>query len=119
MAKREYLRHIVAFRDYFKDFKKNTPQRVLEKIYQVFIYIMTLDVIPNTFFKSIEGVQGLYEIRIEESGNIYRIFCCIDEGNLIILFNAFHKKSQKTPKNEIEKAKRIMKEYFEQKKTAI
>lgn len=115
MAKREYVRHIVAYKDYFKDFKKELPRKVIEKIYQVFIYIMTLEMIPNIYLKSIEGVRGLYEIRIEESGNIYRIFCCMDEGNLIILFNAFQKKSQKTPKAEIEKAKRIMNEYYEQK----
>ena len=115
MEKREYIRHVVAFKDYFKDFKKTVPQRVLEKIYQVFIYLMTLEKIPSSYLRSIEGVQGLYEIRVEESGNIYRIFCCMDEGNLVILFNAFQKKTQKTPRNEIEKAKRIMKEYYEQK----
>ena len=115
MAKREYVRQIVAYKDYFKDFKKDLPRKVVEKIYQVFIYIMTLEMIPSTYLKSIEGVRGLYEIRIEESGNIYRIFCCMDEGNLVILFNAFQKKSQKTPKAEIEKAKRIMNEYYEQK----
>lgn len=115
MEKREYIRHVVAFKDYFKEFKRKTPRKVIEKIYQVFIYIMTLEKIPSTYFKSIEGVMGLYEIRIEESGNIYRIFCCMDDGNLVILFNAFQKKTQKTPQNEIEKAKRIMKEYYEQK----
>lgn len=115
MEKREYIRHIVAFKDYFKDFKKTVPRKVIEKIYQVFIYIMTLEKIPSLYFKSIDGIQGLYEIRIEESSNIYRIFCCMDEGNLVILFNAFQKKTQKTPKSEIEKAKRIMKEYYEQK----
>ena len=116
MEKREYIRQIVAFKDNFKDFKKKIPRKVIEKIYQVFIYIMTLEKIPISYFRSIESVQGLYEIRIEESGNIYRIFCCLDEGNLVILFNAFQKKSQKTPKSEIEKAKRIMTEYYEQKK---
>ena len=115
MEKREYIRHVVAFKDYFKDFKKTVPRKVIEKIYQVFIYIMTLEKIPSLYFKSIDGIQGLYEIRIEESSNIYRIFCCMDEGNLVILFNAFQKKTQKTPKSEIEKAKRIMKEYYEQK----
>ena len=63
MAKREYVRHIVAYKDYFKDFKKELPRKVIEKIYQVFIYIMTLEMIPNIYLKSIEGVRGLYEIR--------------------------------------------------------
>ena len=74
---------------------------------------MTLEIVPSTYLRNIEGEQGLYEIRVEEGGNIYRIFCCFDEGQLVILFNAFQKKTQKTPKTEIEKAKRIMKEYFE------
>lgn len=116
MAKRVYLRHIVAFKDYFKDFKKTLPLQVLKKIYQVFLLIMTQEVIPIRFLRAIEGQTNLYEIRVEESGNIYRIFCCFDEGKLIILFNAFQKKTNKTPTTEIERALRIKNEYFEQKK---
>jgi phage-related protein len=56
------------------------------------------------------------QLSIEYQSNIYRIFCCFDEGKLIILFNGFQKKRQKTPKNEIEKAMRLMKEYFKLKK---
>ena len=36
----------------------------------------------------------------------------MDEGNLVILFNGFQKKTQKTPLGEIERAKRLMHEYF-------
>ena len=115
MTKRKYVRTITTYKDYFKDFKRTVPQQVLRKFYEVFIYIMTLEVIPSVYFRSIEGVKGLFEIRIEEGGNIYRIFCCLDEGNLVVLFNAFQKKTQKTPSNEIKKAERIMKEYFENK----
>ncbi len=82
------------------------------KIYQVFIYIMSEDMIPAKFLKSIEGTTNLYEIRVEHNGNIYRIFCCFDEGNLVILFNAFQKKTQKTPASEIKRALRIKDEYF-------
>lgn len=57
----------------------------------------------------------MYEIRIEFAGNIYRIFCCFDKGSLVILFNGFQKKTQKTPSSEIEKADRLMKEYFNDK----
>ena len=112
MAERNYKRHIVVYKNYFIDFKKTLSQQTLKKIYQIFLYIMTLESIPATYLKSIKSVTGLYEIRVEESGNIYRIFCCFDEGNLVVLFNAFQKKTQKTPSNEIEKAKRIMNEYF-------
>ena len=113
---KKYVRHIVAYANYFKDFKKTLSKTTLQKIYQVFIYIMTQEQIPIKFFKAISGIAGLYEIRVEESGNIYRIFCCMDEGRLVILFNGFQKKTQKTPSEEIERAKRIMDEYFAQKR---
>ena len=115
MPKRKYIRTIVAYKDYFKNFKRTVPQQVLDKFYEVFIYIMTLEMIPSVYMKSVEGVKGLFEIRIEESGNIYRVFCCFDEGKLVVLFNAFQKKTQKTPHKEIARAKRIMEEYFDNK----
>ena len=68
--------------------------------------------IPKKFFKHLTSTDNLYEIRIEYQSNIYRIFCFFDEGNLIILVNGFQKKTQKTPKSEIEQAERLKKEYF-------
>jgi len=61
------------------------------------------------------GTEGLYEIRIELDGNIYRIFCCFDKGNLVVLFNGFQKKTQKTPKQEIDMALKLKDEYFNSK----
>ena len=116
--KKEFKRQVTVYGDYFKKFKRTLSQQTIKKIYQVLVYIMTLDVIPQTYMKSISGVPGLYEIRVEDQGNIYRIFCCMDEGNLVILFNGFQKKTQKTPRKEIETATRIMKEYFSNKKKA-
>ena len=115
--KRKYIRQVVAFGNYFKDFKKALSRNTLSKIYQAFVYIMILEQVPEKYLKAITTVKGLDEVRVEESGNIYRIFCCMDEGNLVILFNGFHKKTQKTPPGEIERAKRIMNEYFSVKKT--
>ena len=60
-----------------------------------------------------EDTEGFYEIRVEYGSNIFRIFCCFDEGNLVVLFNGFQKKTQKTPKEELTLAKRLMKEYFD------
>ena len=75
--------------------------------------IMTVDMVPAKFLKPISSVQNLYEIRVEEGGNIFRVFCCFDEGRLIILFNGIQKKSKKTPKEAIDKAKTLMNEYFD------
>ncbi|MCD4731518.1 MAG: type II toxin-antitoxin system RelE/ParE family toxin [Bacteroidales bacterium] len=79
----------------------------------VFELIKQVERVPEIFLKQLTGTDGLYEIRIEYQSNIYRIFCCFDKGNLVVLFNGFQKKTQKTPKKEIEKAIRLMKEYFE------
>jgi len=81
---------------------------VLELIKQV-------EKVPKKFLEHITGTNGLYEIRIEYQSNIYRIFCYFDKGQLVVLFNGFQKKTQKTPKNELEKALRLMEEYFQQK----
>jgi len=71
--------------------------------------------IPQKFLNHIEGTDGLYEIRIKKTGNIYRYFCCFDAVRIVVLFNGFQKKSKKTPKNEIEKALRKKREYFKSK----
>jgi len=74
-----------------------------------------VDRIPQKFLTHIEGTDGLYEIRIKEGSDIYRVFCCFDAGRMVILFNGFQKKSQKTPRKEIEKALRIKQDYFKSK----
>lgn len=68
--------------------------------------------VPEKYFKHLEGTKGLYEVRVEVGSNIYRIFSFFDQGNLVVLGNGFVKKTQKTPKNEIEKALKIMEEYY-------
>lgn len=63
-----------------------------------------------------ENTDGLYEIRIQQGSDIYRIFCFFDQGQLVVLANGFQKKTQKTPKQEIDKALKIKEEYFNEKK---
>ena len=111
MAKRE----IRFFKHYFNEFYVAQSEKVRRKIAQTLVWLQTLDRLPSSILKSIEGNKGLFEIRVEFGGDIFRIFCCFDEGSLVILFNGFQKKTQKTPSNEIEKADKLMKEYFENK----
>ena len=61
------------------------------------------------------GTEGLYEIRVEIESNIYRIFCCFDKGNIVILFSGFQKKTQKTPKEEMDLALKLKDDYFNSK----
>lgn len=62
-----------------------------------------------------KGHKGLFEARIKLGSNIWRVFCFFDKGKLVILLNGFIKKKEKTPKKEIEKAVRLMNEYYEEK----
>ena len=109
----ERLRQIIFFKHYFKEFFDPLNEKVKVKIDQVFFTVRLAERIPAKFFKPVTGYDGLFEIRVEYQSNIYRIFCCFDEGNLVVLFNGFQKKSRKTPRKEIDKAMRIKNEYFE------
>ena len=109
-------RHIIFHEHYFVDFYLEQIEKVQEKIEYVFKIIRTVQNVPKKFLDHMTGTDGLYEIRIEFESNIYRIFCCFDKGNLVVLFNGFQKKSQKTPKKEIELALKLKEEYFNAKK---
>jgi len=112
-------RELIYFKNYYWDFYNAQKEKVKDKIDYVLFLVTVADRIPKKFFDQITGYEGLFEIRIEFESNIFRIFCCFDEGNLVILFNGFQKKTQKTPKKEIERAERIKEEYFEYKKKGI
>lgn len=106
------IREIVFYKNYFDDFFETLTDKVKDKIDEVLFMMTILERVPTKFFKNIESIKGLFEIRIEYESNIYRIFCCFDKGNLVVLFNGFQKKTQKTPTKELNKAKKIMEEYF-------
>ena len=110
----ETIRTIIFFEDYALTFIDALAPDVKKKIYAVLHIIQNYGIIPSKFFRNIE--TGLFEIRVEYNGNIYRIFCCFDQGSLVILLNGFQKKTQKTPAGEIGKARKLMQMYFEQKR---
>ena len=90
---------------------------VQKKINWTIELIMTIEMVPKKYFSHMEGTDGLFEIRVEVGNNIFRVFSFFDEGNLVILLNGFQKKTQKTPRNEIELADKLKKEYFNEKTT--
>lgn len=105
-------RQIIFHGEYFLDFYKELDSKVKTKIQYVLELIKQVERVPVKFLAPMSGYEGLYEVRIEYQSNIYRIFCCFDEGKLVVLFNGFQKKTQKAPKEEIEKAMRLKNEYF-------
>lgn len=109
------VRTIIAYKDYFEQFLLSQPEKVQNKIFKVLGIIETQQYIPIQYLRHIQGTKGLYETRFKLGSNIWRVFCFFDEDILVVLLNGFQKKSQKTPKVEIERAKKLMYEYIEEK----
>ncbi len=108
-------RKIVFYKDYFQDFFDKQTKKVKAKIVWTFDLVEDLQRVPETYLKYLENTDGLYEIRIQLGSDIFRIFCFFDKGQLVVLANGFRKKSQKTPKKEIEFAIKIKEEYENEK----
>ena len=90
-----------------------------DKILWTFRIIEYIQNIPEEYLKHIKGTDGLYEMRIQQGNDIFRIFCFFDDGQLVVLANGFQKKSQRTPKSEPEKALRIKKQYEQEKQFKV
>ena len=115
MDKNQKYRNITFFKSYFQDFFDKQSKKVKAKIVWTFDLIEDLQRVPDTYLKYIENTDGLYEIRVQLGSDIFRIFCFFDQGQLVVLANGFQKKTQKTPKNEIELALKIKAEYENEK----
>jgi len=113
------VREVIAYKNYFEDFLIKQTKKVQDKIFKVIEIIETYERVPSQYLKVITGTEGLYEARVKLASDIWRVFCFFDEGKLVILLNGFQKKTQKTPKKEIEKATKLMIEYFEEKERSL
>jgi len=111
----EFKRTIQVYKNHFWDFYNAQTKKVQDRIDWTIGLVRSLKIVPTKYFDHMTGTDGLWEIRTQVGSNIYRVFCFFDEGNLVLLLNGFQKKSQKTPKSEIEKAERLKKEYFDEK----
>jgi phage-related protein len=116
MDKKQKSRTIIFYKDYFNEFFVKQRDKVKAKIIWTLDLIEEIERIPETYLKHIENTEGLFEIRVQQGTDIFRIFCFFDHGQLVILANGFQKKTQKTPKQEILKALKIKEEYENEKK---
>ena len=110
-------RTVITYGTYFEDFLKQQSPKVQWKILQILRIVEEIEMIPRNYLKHLKGTNGLYEIRVLFGQDCLRIFCFFDTGKLVVLLSGFRKKSQKTPKSEIEKAVKLMADYFKEKNT--
>ena len=106
-------RKVIAYGNYYKEFLSTLSEREILKLKYILSLLETNDRMPVKFIKYIR--DELYELRMTYNGNIYRLFFIFDEEQIVVLFNGFQKKTEKTPQKEINKAMRIKNEYYEYK----
>ncbi|MCK9398724.1 MAG: type II toxin-antitoxin system RelE/ParE family toxin [Bacteroidales bacterium] len=113
--KEKFNRSIFYYRNYYLDFFETLNPEARKKFNWTLQLIRDIKQVPEKYFKHVTGTTGLFEIRVEVGRNIFRVFSFFDEGRLVVLVNGFQKKTQKTPKKEIELAEKIKKQYFDEK----
>jgi phage-related protein len=105
------FREIIFFTKDAIRFYQVQPPKVQRKIDFVFDLVRNIDVVPIQYFKYLKGTNGIFEIKVVTHLYSLRFLCFFSNQKLIIVTNTFIKKSQKTPKKEIQIAERIKKEY--------
>ena len=105
-------RNIIVYKHYFDEFFRQLRPKVQDKIIWTLELIEQLEIVPETYLKHLEGTEGLYEIRVQQGSDIFRIFCFFDAGQLVVVTSGFEKKTQKTPKGEIKKALQLKASYY-------
>ena len=108
-----FIREIEYYENYYLEFFESLKPEVQKKFNWTLGLIATLDRIPEKYFRHMTNSEGIYEVRVEYASNIFRVFSFFDKGNLVILVNGFQKKTQKTPKKELELAEKLKREYLE------
>ena len=108
-------RELYFFKDYFEKFYDQQTEKVQKKILWTLRIIEEVERVPEVYLKYLKNTSGLYEIRAQAGSNIFRVFCFFDIDNLVVIGHGFQKKSQKTPKQEIERAEQIKREYYDSK----
>lgn len=117
MEQNKKYRRVIFYKSYFDDFLKRQNRKVKEKFIWTIELIEDLEIVPEIYLKHIENTKGLYEIRVQQGKNNYRVFCFFEKEKIIIATTAFYKKTQKTPTKELQLALRIKEQYENEKHT--
>ncbi len=97
---------------YIEKFLDSLPAKTSQKVTWVLNLIEELDYVPDKFFKKLTGTDDIWECRIKVKSDIFRILCFFHKDKVVILTHGFQKKTQKTPREEIEKAEILKKDYL-------
>jgi phage-related protein len=86
-----------------------------KKVTWVLKLLEELAFVPSQYFSKLENTTGIWEVRAQVGGDIFRILCFMDGNNVVVLTNGFQKKTQKTPRQEIDIAEQRKRDYLARK----
>ncbi len=98
-----------------EEFFDGLGSKQAQKVAWVLRLVKDLPIVPRQYFKKLEGTDDLWGVRAEFGGDAFRLLGFWDAGRLIVLTNAFAKKTQKTPHREIELAEQRRRDYLNRK----
>lgn len=109
-------RKIITYGGYFERFILGLTEKEQKKVKYGLLLLKSQDKVSTRFVKYIR--DGIYELRTLYNGKIFRVFFIFDDGNIVVLFNGFQKKTQRTPECEIELAIKIKDNYYADKRSS-
>lgn len=99
-----------------EEFLDSLSGKQAQKVIWVLRLIEELDIVPSQYLKKLVNTEDIWEVRVQFGGNIFRLLGFFEGSTLLILANGFAKKSQKTPRQEINLATQRKSEYLSRKR---
>ena len=98
------------------EFLDSLDAKSARKVTWVLNLIESIERVPQEYLKKLSGTSDIWEVRIQFGSNSFRLLGFLYQDQLVILTNGFAKKSQKTPKQEIELAEQRKTDFLRRKR---
>ena len=82
-----------------------------QKVFWVLRLVEQLDPVPAQYFKKLVDTEGLWEVRAQHGGDTFRLIGFLD-GPRFVVVGGFAKKTEKTPRQEIDIASARRQDYL-------
>ena len=96
-----------------EEFLDSLTGKQAQKVAWVLKLIEEIENVPSQYLKKLVSTNDLWEVRVQAGNNIYRLLGFMEGNRIVILNHAFQKKTQKTPKKEIQIAEARKRDYLE------
>lgn len=95
-----------------EEFLDSLKPKHAKKVTWTLQLIEDMDQVPVQYFKKLKNTDDIWEVRARIGSHSFRLLGFITGDEFVVLTNGFKKKSQKTPKQEIELAEQRKADYL-------